>query len=226
MGRIHALVLTGQALDPPAGPQREAFQRELTSALTGFRLRHRRQLLAGPAVQAGDQVLALFRCPGGPEDRPVAAAAARAPLHLLFVLAPHRWAFGLGSGGIDTTIDPRRPGVADGPGPRAARRALEEARRSRTILAAAGFGAGDRVVAALLDHLGDLAAGWTPRQREILRTVLDPDGHRRRTGSAAAAELGVSPSVVSECLKAARLPAFERALTAAEDALLAFARPS
>lgn len=124
--------------------------------------------------------------------------------------------FGVGLGGLSTgdippTAAPEpNPGALDGPCFHAAREALERARKERAWVRFQGLGEPqDQVLDALWDLMGKLRAGWTTNQG-----LTTYEARRARTQKALAGERGVSPSVISETLKAAHL----RELLAGEDA--------
>lgn len=122
---------------------------------------------------------------------------------------PLRWVVGLGFG----LVEARTRGetvVLDGEALDRARAALWTARRDRRGAMAVGFGAPeDTTLAGLLELTEQIRARWTERQAETVRAA------RVSKGKEVAERFGVSPSVVSESLKAASF----RPLLRAEDAL-------
>ena len=124
-------------------------------------------------------------------------------------LHPYRWVVGLGFGLVEarfrgTTV------VLDGSALDRARAALWTARRDRRGAMAVGFGSpDDETIASLVEMMDQTRSRWTERQAETIRAA------RRHKGKEVAARFGVSPSVVSESLKAASF----RPLTRAENAL-------
>ncbi len=95
----------------------------------------------------------------------------------------------------------------------AARDALGVARRSRSWVVVRGLGPkDDALLTALFDLMHAVRSGWTPRQAQLVALTR---GNRQRD---VARNLGVSPSVVSESLKAARAAALFRA----EEGLLSY----
>ncbi|MBZ0266598.1 hypothetical protein K8I85_00445, partial [bacterium] len=150
------------------------------------------------------------------------------------VLRPHRIAFGLGLGTLTTGLGgPVRE--LDGSCFHQARRALEKAKRDGRWAVISGMAdetgdpaedvaspasAFERAANAILRLSGDIRAGWTDRQVEVIRqrrtTPLQKDVAQR---------LGVSPSVISEVLRAARHDAVREAEHAVEVLLNRAASP-
>lgn len=105
---------------------------------------------------------------------------------------------GIGVGTLDGRM---RPDVTalDGACLRAAREALRVAERRRRWARAAGFGeAGDQVLNGMLALIGAIRSEWTVKQARTARLA-----RHHETRKAVAAELRVSPSVVTESLAAA-----------------------
>ncbi len=113
-------------------------------------------------------------------------------------LHPVAVVLGFGRGALDgDSIDESAPCL------RRAREALEAARRRRIWGRARGFGEREDVLLdALLGLMGAVRSRWTDRQNEIVRLARV---HAVRKDVAAV--LGVSPSVVTEALQAARFDA-------------------
>ena len=124
-------------------------------------------------------------------------------------LHPYRWVVGVGFG----LVESRHRGstiVLDGSALDRARAALWTARRDRRSAVAVGFGTpDDDTVASLVELMDQLRSRWTERQAETVRAA------RVMKGKEVAARFGVSPSVVSESLKAASF----RPLVRSEEAL-------
>ena len=125
---------------------------------------------------------------------------------------PSLVAFGLGFGelAVDLPADPEAVdvGALDGPAFHRARAALEQASANDAWFAATGFPA---PVEPLLNSIGELLGvlrrAWTDRQRELLLAAA----RHRGTRKALATSLDISPSVVTETLRAAEFSAFKRA---------------
>lgn len=109
--------------------------------------------------------------------------------------------------------------------------AFEEAAQQRLFLAAHGFGdLEDRSLTGVFAGIGVLLWGWTERQAQFVRAVLR-DGVvevlegdrpamrfvRERKRREIAAAFKVSPSVVTECLQAAKVKRFRYEVWAAAD---------
>lgn len=190
---------------------RDADLRPLASEGGGL-VQRAAELLAG---ESGNDLLAA---PGQRHERAglqlvLARSTAAVPVLRLLAEAshPHRWVVGLGFGRVLRTNgedESRLRGSAFDH----ARAALWDARRERRSTAVRGFGSPeDETLAALIELMDQLRVRWTPRQCETVRAA------RSATGREVAQRFGVSPSVVSESLKAAGY----RALLRAEEALAA-----
>ena len=197
--------------------EREALQRRMAAALADCAAELPPGALAGgPEQTAGDEVQALLREP---------AAAVDLLTGLAERLFPVRLHAGLGWGPLATAAPPPPPGriervaLADGPCLHRARGALELARERDAWAVARGLGEpADTVLSSQLELLGTLRDGWTDKQA---RYVL---GARDALQKDVAERYGVSPSVVSESLKAAHLSAMLRGEEAARALLAAAAR--
>jgi hypothetical protein len=183
---------------------RAGFQRRLKGVLDEVN-RHLgpERLVAPLALTAGDEFQGLFR-------RPEAVVPATAALD--DGLRPARIVFGVGWGGLSTEAS-ERVAEMDGVCFHRARAALAEAARGDLWAAARGFGGTeDRVLSALFRLLGVVRARWTEKQAGYVAAA------RTQIQKEVAERFGVSPSVVSESLKAA---AFD-AVREGEDVLAAY----
>lgn len=194
-------------LDDRAGVQRELQRamRRLNRDLPAG------ALVAGLDFSSGDEVQALLADP---------VPLVRMLSELGEVLHPVAMRFGIGFGPL--SVAPRSPAPRaaqlDGPCFHRARRSLERAHALRAWARVEGFGDGlDLALETILELAGELRAGWTRRQTEIVHAA------RGRQQKAVAAELGVRPSVVSESLKAAHFEPLRRAEEALERLLRRFA---
>lgn len=167
---------------------------------------------AGPEITAGDEVQLLL--PAG-TPFPAAEQAAGFLSWLTGAVHPERVVAGLGAGPLSTALRPR-VGENDGPCFHRAREALAFAKRDGRAAAVRGLDSpAEDAINALWRVAADLRAGWTDRQREVIARM-----RHARYRKDVAHELGVSPSVVTEVLAAARYDAVIEAETAAT-ALLA-----
>ena len=204
-------VLIGDVVESRAIEDRAAFQRRLREVLGEVsRDLGPEALAAGLELTAGDEIQGLFRDP---------AAVVPAVVRLEEDLYPVRWTHGLGFGPLST--DPAgRVAEMDGPCFHRARQALEEAARAGLWLAARGFGEPvDEAVTALFRLGHALRSRWTEKQALYARAA------RRSLRKEVAARFGVSPSVVSESLKAAAFDAVRSGEEAAARLLAAAGLP-
>jgi hypothetical protein len=177
---------------------RAAVQADLKRTLEGFKIRQpvAASRAAGPEFTAGDEVQVLLAVePSNPPGHAVMAFLSE----LTEDVSPVRIAFGIGAGSLSTEL--RGPiHELDGPCFHRARKALDEAKRRGRWAVVLGVPSPYReTVRAILRLTGEIRAAWTDRQREIVRRRRD-----RPLQKDVARELGVSPSVVSEVLSAAR----------------------
>ena len=195
------VALTAELRDPDGRPLQRERPAGLESAIREAERRASEDALAAPVqIERSAALQALFRRAG---------AVAPFVAYLADTLHPLRWVVGLGFGVVESR--PRGVGfVLDGSALDRARAALWTARRDRRGAVAVGFGPPeDAVLAGLLELSEQIRARWTERQAETVRAA------RMLKGKEVAERFGVSPSVVSESLKAASF----RPLIRAEEAL-------
>jgi SatD family (SatD) len=177
-----------------------------------------------PEISAGDEIQVLL----GVEERLPGVTAVGILDRLTAVLRPHRIVFGLGLGTLSTEPIGSVQQL-DGICFHRARAALAIAKRRRRWAFLLGgddpdAAAGEDALAvsvspgaafqlatnAILRLTGEIRAGWTDRQVEVMRqfpyTMNDA-----RLQKDVAEELDVSPSVISEILRAARRDAVREA---------------
>jgi hypothetical protein len=207
-------------------PDRAGVQAALRALLADLNRDLGPAVLAAPFVlTAGDEVQALFRDVPREPPRPPGQRPVDALWKLTDELATLEQpiVFGLGCGALSTGPLPPPPAQAesaallDGPCFHRARAALERAQKSRGWVACSGFTPDfDLMLDGLFEVMGVIRGGWTAKQRAY---ALDM---RRLDLQKDLAELHhVSPSVVSESLKAA---SFEAILHGEEAAHLLLAR--
>ncbi len=134
---------------------------------------------------------------------------------------------GLGRGGLDLGRGGDASSIS-GPALDAALAGMEEARRDRLFLGASGF-ADNGAVRGAFSGLGVLMRGWTRRQSQFVRALLQDgvldfgaDGRRflpERKRKEVAERFSVSPSVVTESLQAAQVRSFRDCMWGAAAAL-------
>jgi hypothetical protein len=194
-------------------PDRAALQDRLRKAVRSWRGTSLPAVASGPEITAGDEVQLLLGIPKAGRSASELALAFLADLSE--ALRPARVVAGLGVGPLSTALRDR-VGENDGPCFHHAREALDAAKREGRIAVVRGLDeAPQDAVNALLRLAGDLRRDWTDRQREVV-ALLQTAEYRKDV----ARKLGVSPSVVTEVLGAARYDAINEAERAAS-ALLA-----
>ncbi len=160
--------------------------------------------LAAPFSVQGGGIQSVFRSGIG---------VTRALSELSDRLHPFRWQYGIGFGTFETRPESGGTLVLDGSCLDRARAALWTARRDRRSAVAVGFGSPeDSTLATILELIDQIRGRWTNRQAETVRAA------RSAKGKEVASAFGVSPSVVSESLKAASFKPLlraERSLTEA-----------
>lgn len=191
-------------------PERADVQDVLRQELAVWSRRLARATVAPFAITAGDEFEGLFDDPAPVFEfvRELTDALGSHPS------GPVELRFGIGRGTLATPVPDerrrRRVGELDGPAFHAARDALVRAERDGMWIAVEGWGeAEDAVLEALARMLGVVRGEWTRRQAETVAAARDA------AQKDVARAFGVSPSVVSESLKAAHFTdclAAERAL--------------
>lgn len=189
--------------------RRAEFQTRLATELETLSERLDDALVGRLALLRGDEVQGLFRDP---------EAAMDVVIGLADRLFPVRMVHGLGCGRLTT-----RPGSEitqlDGPCFHHAREALHAAAKDDQWLAARGFSPPvDRALTALFQLMRAIRGRWTDRQAELARAAR---GSRQKD---VAERFGISPSVVSESLKAAAFTAVRKGEEAARDLLRTFGK--
>ncbi|MGH9380181.1 MAG: SatD family protein [Thermoanaerobaculia bacterium] len=186
-------------------------QGRLVAAVDALNARHETELAAPLAVSRGDEVQGLFAA--SPQSR---AAAVSVVVALADALHPVEWRCGLGWGGLTTPLGPQVVRL-DGPAFHRARAALERAQAEGRWLAAEGLGsATERPLEGLFALMQAARRRWTDRQLEFIRAARD------LLQKDVAAHFEVSPSTVSESLKAAGYGAVLEGEAAAETLLSQF----
>lgn len=192
-----------------APKQREELQSDLHVWLEDLNRAQGPEGLAAPlTLTAGDEIQGLFRKPSG------LVTVIQVLTDRMFQLDGQPTAlFGLGRGPISTGRIPalsqaKSPALLDGPAFHNARAALEHAQDVGGWVRFVGFDPPDFVVDHVLDALfalmGTIRERWTANQGRLsylMRGTVDPSPPSQ---SDLARRLKVSPSVVSETLKASR----------------------
>lgn len=203
------LAVTADVVGSRELPDRAVFQRRLVATLASLNEEIGEVRVAAPLrITAGDEVQGLLVDPGAFVDVAVRLADELHPVQAV-----------LGAGWGPLSTDPG-PDVAllDGPCFHRARSALDDARRLGVWARVEGFGeTTDGVLSALFQLMGAIRSRWTDKQAGYAR------GARRELQKTVARRAGVSPSVVSESLKAARFDAVRAGEAAARDLLTKFA---
>lgn len=188
---------------------RAAVQRRMLEAVEALNARYADDLAAPLAVSRGDEVQGLF-----------ARRDAVVPVivELADVLHPVEWCCGVGWGGLSTPLGAEVVRL-DGPAFHGARVALERAQGDGRWLAVEGIGsATGEVLESLFALMQALRRRWTDRQIEFIRAA------RGALQKDVAARFDVSPSTVSESLKAAGFGAVQEGEAAAAALLSRFGR--
>lgn len=192
--------LIGDVVSSRHASDRRALQRRLIQEIDALNDRWSSALVTPLTLLRGDEVQGLVRRPEIVVDLVVGLSEAIFPELLLF---------GLGYGTLSTEVD-RDIGNIDGPCFHRARSALQGVKRAGW-LGALGFGpADDAVLTALFTLMSAIRARWTDKQLAYARAA------RRMPQKRVAKELGVSPSTVSESLKASSFAALEQGEEAAK----------
>ncbi len=213
-----------------SGSNREELQRLLGKELDALNGHFGPRTFAARMVQtAGDEVQALLR-----SATPVVDVVRVITDRLYGSAEPQYIVFGIGRGPLSTGPVPRHPDQAsnpallDGPCFHHARKALKRARKRRSWTSVQGFGdEADQVLDSLFELMGAIHSRWTAKQS--LYAVYTRKKYSQNTyaqkdvADGLRGDLGgksrVSPSVVSESLKAAHFEAILRGELAAKAVL-------
>lgn len=188
---------------------RAAVQRRMLETVEALNARYADDLVAPLAVSRGDEVQGLF-----------ARRDAVVPVivELADALHPVEWCCGVGWGGLSTPLGAEVVRL-DGPAFHGARAALERAQGGGRWLAVEGIGsAAGQALESLFALMQALRHRWTDRQLEFIRAA------RGALQKDVAARFDVSPSTVSESLKAAGFGAVQEGEAAAAALLSRFGR--
>lgn len=155
----------------------------------------------------GDRIAASFVLTVGDEFQGLLITArglARILATLRVAAFPASLRYGVGVGPLTTPLQPRALGM-DGPCFHRARAAIERAERTETrVEVDAPTGEPAFMIFATLSSA--VRRQWTDRQRQVHELAMSGE-----TGKSIAARLGISPSAVSQHLKAANHDAVEAA---------------
>lgn len=188
------LALIASLRDARRVEDRKAFQAQVLEAVDELNHHKSAQFASRLALPTGEEIHGLYRAP----DAKVARSVVELLSELTDRLAPVRVAFGLGVGPLSTDLSLETLGM-DGPCFHRAREALEQSHKNGVWLTAKGFGeTRDMAISSLFILMGAIRRGWTRKQRAYARAA------RGKLRKDVAREFGVSPSVVSESLRAAR----------------------
>ena len=169
-------------------PKRSELQKRLERGLQRVNELFAEELASSFVVTLGDEFQGLLVGPG----RALAVVVA-----LEGELAGIPVRYGLGWGAVTTEL--RDPALGmDGPCFHRARDAVLEGKRADRWVTARGFGEDDTVLDGVLWLIGAVRSRWTVIQRETVEQVRAAETQRD-----VAAARGVSPSTVSEALRAA-----------------------
>lgn len=205
----HYLALLADLVGSRRVADRAAVQRRMLETVETLNARYTDDLAAPLAVSRGDEVQGLF-----------ARRDAVVPVivELADALHPVEWCCGVGWGGLSTPIGTEVVRL-DGPAFHGARAALERAQGDGRWLAVEGIGsATGQVLESLFALMQALRHRWTDRQIEFIRAA------RSALQKDVAARFDVSPSTVSESLKAAGFGAVQEGEAAAAVLLSRFGR--
>ncbi len=206
------LALIGDLVGSRGAADRSEHQKELLATIHVLNGKLGPTVLAAEvALTAGDEIQALLR-------QPEAAVDVMAAIGDFFYGATNPMVFGLGLGELSTGPIPappkQAPNVAhlDGPCVHAAREALERAQHRKSWACVQGFEEVDALsLDSLFELMGAIRRGWANMQGIYAYWM-------RRLGvqKAVAERMSVSPSVVSESLRAAHYEAILRGEQAAK----------
>lgn len=218
MAELKHTALIGDLVDSRSHPDRAAIQKALLAELD--LLNQAGGIVAALELTAGDEIQGLFDARAGSSLVRVMTSLTDRLFGLEF---EQRIRFGIGFGALQTDLLPSaespRVSLLDGPCFHAAREALDDARSGGQWAQAQGFGTRESaLLSSHMELLGEIRQGWTQNQAHTtLLARRHGAPHERGAQKQAAVDAGVSPSVVSQSLKAARFEAVVRGEAAAAD---------
>lgn len=187
MGRSIFLAVIGDVVGSRGVQDRKELQRRLRKAIDLVNERFSAGIASHFVLTIGDEFQGLLH---SVKEIDRLMALFRSIVH------PVELRMGLGVGRLDTTLEPIALGM-DGPCFHRARAAIEQAERRATLIEVvaeaeeACFG-----IYSLL--YAGLRYGWTERQQQVVDLTMGG-----MSGKSIAAELGITPSAVSQHLRAA-----------------------
>lgn len=198
--------LIGDVVGSRESPNRSDLQRRLRREIDGLNARLGSALASDLALQKGDEIQVL---PSAPD------LAVDIVVRLSEAIFPEIIVFGLGYGSLSTDLS-NDVGQIDGPCFHRAREALDVA-KAGSWLVARGFGERtDTTLTALFTLMGAIRRRWTEKQLTYSRMA------RSQAQNEVARHFHVSPSTVSESLKASAWAAVVEGEEAAKRLLTEF----
>lgn len=202
-GEPQYVALIGDVVSSRQIEDRAGLQHSLIAELEVMNAAWGDEIAAPLVLISGDEVQGLFSDP---------SAVVPIVVHIEEALWPVKLLYGVGRGRLATELS-RETTRLDGRCFHLARGALESAQKRRRWLHANGLGTeADAMVGSAFDLMSAVRTRWTARQLEFVRAA------RTASQSEVASRFGVSPSVVSESLKAASY----KTIVGAEKALSEF----
>lgn len=189
------LALIGDVVGSRQVADRAGLQQRIEAAIRDVNGRYQDRIAASFVLTVGDEFQGLLTTAGG---------LARIMATLRVAAFPASLRYGIGVGTLTTPLQPQAIGM-DGPCFHRARAAIEQAEQAatRVEVEAPSGGAAFMIYATLSSAV---RRQWTDRQRQVHELAMSGE-----TGKSIAARLGVSPSAVSQHLKAANHDAVEAA---------------
>lgn len=184
--------------------ERQEVQIRLKTVLQEVDAKWHRSMAARFIITLGDEFQGLLHA-----DGPCAEIAE----YIQNRLHPQQVRFGIGYGDIHTEIDPEMALGADGPAYHLARGGLDELKSSETrepdhLVRIRTQMPDEQLLDLVCDDLHHLKAGWTDKQRAIIRAIKSSDISQK----ALAQQMGLNPSTVTRHLQAARYAHYRRCL--------------
>ena len=187
MARSIFLAIIGDVVASRGVQDRKELQARLRSAIALVNQRFASEIASHFVLTIGDEFQGLLHS-AKEVDRILAVFRS--------IVHPVELRMGLGIGRLDTALEPIALGM-DGPCFHRARAAIEQAKRRATPVEAVAE-AEDPCFGIYSLLFAGLRRGWTERQQQVVDLAMGG-----KAGKSIAAELGITPSAVSQHLRAA-----------------------
>jgi hypothetical protein len=198
-GQMQRIVVVGDMVASRKIADRAAVQKTLTACLKQLNAKRKGKILSPYTITLGDEFQAVFSRPEG---------LFRDAFRILRAIDPVKIRFSLGIGLIDTAINPIQAIGMDGPAFHAARAALDELKKTKSLFVVAGPPAGEiALVNQALALVSHQIRKWDKNQFDVFIGVAENQPVRLIAG-----QLGVSDKAIYKAVKSNAMKTIVRIL--------------